>query len=52
VSLEDFNILATNFGKTGMTFSQGNYDYSADGKINLLDFNVLATNFGSISIRR
>jgi hypothetical protein len=46
VQLQDFNILASNFGKSGMTFSQGNYDYSADGKISLTDFNQLATNFG------
>jgi predicted outer membrane repeat protein len=46
VDILDFNILATNFGKAGQTFSQGNYDYSADGQVNILDFNVLATNFG------
>ncbi len=46
VEITDFNVLAANFGKTGQTFSQGNYDYSADGKIDILDFNILAANFG------
>jgi hypothetical protein len=46
VSILDFNILATNFGKSGMTFGQGNFDYGADGTVNILDFNLLATNFG------
>jgi hypothetical protein len=46
VELTDFNILAANFGKSGQTFSQGNYDYSADGTVSITDFNVLAANFG------
>jgi hypothetical protein len=49
VGIEDFNILATNFGKTGKTFTQGNYDYSSDGTVSITDFNVLATNFGKTS---
>jgi hypothetical protein len=36
----------SNFGKTGQTFSQGNYDYSSDGQVTILDFNILAANFG------
>jgi hypothetical protein len=43
----DFNILAGNFGKTGQTFTQGNYDYSSDGLVQITDFNILAANFGS-----
>jgi hypothetical protein len=46
VNILDFNILATNFGKTGQTFSQGNYNYSTDGRVDINDFNVLAGNFG------
>ncbi len=46
VDIKDFNILAANFGKTGMTFSQGNYDYSSDKTVTITDFNVLAANFG------
>jgi hypothetical protein len=49
VGIEDFNLLASNFGKTGKTFTQGNYDYSSDGAITITDFNVLATNFGKTS---
>ncbi len=46
VEIQDFNILAANFGKSGQTFSQGNYDYSADGAVGITDFNLLASNFG------
>lgn len=46
VEITDFNVLASNFGKTGLTFSQGNFDYSADGSVTILDFNVLAAHFG------
>ena len=41
----DFNTLASNFNKTGMTLSKGDFNY--DGKVNALDFNALATKFGS-----
>jgi type VI protein secretion system component Hcp len=46
VSIEDFNILASNFGKSGKSFTQGNYDGSTDGKVTIVDFNILAANFG------
>jgi hypothetical protein len=46
VDLQDFNLLAAHFGKSGQTFSQGNYDYSADGTVSITDFNILAANFG------
>ncbi len=44
VNLEDFNILAANFGQTGTTFSQADFTY--DGITNLNDFNILAGRFG------
>ncbi len=46
VEIGDFNLLAANFGKSGQTFTQGNYDYSGDGAITIDDFNILAANFG------
>jgi hypothetical protein len=46
VEITDFNVLASNFGKSGRTWSQGNFDYSADGVVSIVDFNVLAANFG------
>lgn len=46
VNLQDFNILATNFGLSGRTFSQGNFNYSPDGLVNLQDFNILGEQFG------
>jgi uncharacterized delta-60 repeat protein len=46
VDIEDFNLLAANFGKSNQTFSQGNYNFSSDGKITIEDFNILAANFG------
>ena len=42
----DFNILAVNLAQTGKSFSQGNFDYSGDGKVDTIDFNLLASNFG------
>src|SRR5829696_9436495 len=44
VNLQDFNVLAANFGQPNRTFSQGDFTY--DGTVNLLDFNVLASHFG------
>jgi phosphoheptose isomerase len=46
VTSDDFNLLATNFGLSGKTFAQGNFDYDALGLVNSDDFNLLATNFG------
>ncbi len=40
----DFNVLAANFGKTGMTWQKGDFDY--DGTVNITDFNLLASSFG------
>jgi hypothetical protein len=45
VNLNDFNILASNFGQSGTTFSQA--DFSYDGITNLDDFNILAGKFGA-----
>ena len=46
VNLQDFNILAANFGRTNATFSQGDFNY--DSAVNLLDFNLLAGRFGQV----
>jgi hypothetical protein len=46
VDIRDFNVLAANFGKKFMKFSQGNYDRSSDGAVTIADFNLLAKNFG------
>jgi hypothetical protein len=46
VDINDFNILATNFGKAGKSFVEGNYDFSSDGRVSITDFNILAANFG------
>ena len=45
VNLQDFNILAGNFGQSGRDFSQGDFNY--DGTVNLSDFNLLAGKFGT-----
>jgi len=45
VNLDDFNVLAGNFGGTNKTFSQGDFNY--DGRVNLDDFNILAGRFGA-----
>jgi hypothetical protein len=44
VNLNDFNILAANFGQSPRDFTQGDFDYS--GNVNLTDFNILAGRFG------
>ena len=44
VNLQDFNILATNFGQSNRPFTDGDFNY--DGNVNLLDFNILASHFG------
>jgi hypothetical protein len=46
VNLDDFNVLAANFGQSGRTFTQGDFTY--DGTVNLDDFNVLAGRFGIV----
>ncbi len=48
VNLDDFNILAANFGQSGRTFSQGNFNYDPAGTVNLNDFNILAASFGTV----
>ena len=47
VNLDDFTILAANFGQTGRLFSHGNFNYSQDGAVNLDDFTILASQFGT-----
>ncbi|HRK32187.1 MAG TPA: hypothetical protein PLD59_14065, partial [Tepidisphaeraceae bacterium] len=46
VNLDDFTILAANFGQTGRVFSQGNFNYDPAGAVNLDDFTLLAAQFG------
>jgi hypothetical protein len=43
VNALDFNILASNFGHSGATFSQGNFNY--DATVNTSDFMILAQQF-------
>ncbi len=45
VDLDDFTVLAANFGLPGAVFSKGDFNY--DGEINLNDFSILASKFGS-----
>jgi glucose/arabinose dehydrogenase len=47
VDTVDFDILASNFGMTGRTFTQGNFDYSTDGRVDSVDFNILASRFNA-----
>ena len=47
VSINDFNVFASNFGKaSGQTFTNGDFD--ADGGVSINDFNLLAGNFGRV----
>lgn len=46
VNLDDFNIVAANFGQINRNFTQGDFNY--DNRVNLDDFNILAARFGSV----
>jgi len=46
VNLQDFNILAGNFGQPNRDFAHGDFNYS--GNVNLQDFNILAARFGTV----
>ena len=43
IDIFDYNILLTNFGKTG-TAIQGDLD--GNNKVDIFDYNILLTNFG------
>ncbi|HEY7090651.1 MAG TPA: glycoside hydrolase family 44 protein [Tepidisphaeraceae bacterium] len=45
VNETDLGILSLNWGQTGRTFSQGNFDYSPDGLVNIDDLNILASHW-------
>jgi hypothetical protein len=45
VNLQDFNILASNFGRSDRDFTQGDFNY--DDVVNLVDFNYFASKFGT-----
>jgi autotransporter-associated beta strand protein/T5SS/PEP-CTERM-associated repeat protein len=45
--IQDFNRLASNFGKTNKTWYDGDFDYN--GTVNIMDFNILAAAFGKYS---
>jgi hypothetical protein len=46
VNFDDLLILAQNYGLTGKTFSEGNFDYSAGGSVDFADLLLLAQNYG------
>ncbi len=46
INLNDFNVVAANFGQTGRDGSSGDFDF--DGDCDLDDFNVLASKFGTV----
>jgi hypothetical protein len=45
VGFSDLVILAQNYGLSGKTFSQGNFDYSAGGTVNFQDLVLLAQHY-------
>ena len=45
VNLDDFNVLAANFGQSDRSYEHGDANY--DGRVNLDDFNILASRFGA-----
>jgi hypothetical protein len=51
VDFADLLIVAQNYGQTGRTFSQGNFDYSFDGSVGFGDLLILAQNYNASLIR-
>ncbi len=47
VNFDDLLILAQNYGQSGRTFSQGNFNYSADGLVDFSDLLLLAQRYGT-----
>lgn len=47
VNFNDLLVIAQNYGKWDMPFSQGNVDYSPDGLINFSDLLILAQQYGT-----
>jgi hypothetical protein len=48
VNALDFNVMANNFGRSGATFSQGDFDYN--GRVDTNDFTLLSSRFnGSLA---
>lgn len=47
VDFSDLLILAQNYGQTGKTFSQGNFNYDATGDVNFEDLLLLAQRYGT-----
>jgi hypothetical protein len=45
VNFDDLLVLASNYNTTGKTFSQGNFNYDANGKVNFDDLLILAANY-------
>jgi hypothetical protein len=46
VDFRDFTTLANNFGKRGVSWSEGNFD--ADDEVGFSDFTLLANHFGRV----
>lgn len=47
VNFDDLLIVAQNYGTSGNTFSQGNFDYSVDGIVNFDDLLIVAQQYGT-----
>ena len=47
VNFDDLILVAQNYGKTGLTFSGGNLNYSADGKVDFDDLIILAQHYNT-----
>lgn len=46
VNINDFSLLAANFGRLGKRWASGDFDY--DGTVTIGDFSLLAANFGKV----
>ena len=48
VNALDFNVLATNYGRSPATFAQGDFNY--DGRVDSRDFGALASGFSAVAV--
>jgi hypothetical protein len=52
VSFDDLLILAQNYGRIGMSFSQGNFNYDTSGSVGFEDLLLLAQSYGQTVMRQ
>src|SRR6185436_427760 len=50
INILDLSIVASNYGKSGRNYSQGNIDGDGNGNVNISDLSILASQWGQSKI--